>query len=308
MKVPTISAGDFRYKYSLALDFLGNTQHMTYAHPNLLGWCYDNVYHQRWLIRDLPARGKLPTKEQTQKIYNQEYEEVVARIENTLDLTDESPTYPLVPTSLHNPEIILPPRLFREQRGLPELPPRHMPEPREYELDGTRGLIDLSWSQRAPQMQPDDIDRDLRYSQYPYQEANEYEEDEDMEVDEWVPGKTGSARMATPTSTRHSYCHLEATYAYPRQDQTLGSPCSIHTDTGMAMEMGGLGMGSSRSETRRVIPRMEALLEQTRMLSAPDLVSSITKSMTVAATEILEKFTHPPLVDDVVDAAIWECF
>ena len=137
-----------------------------------------------------------------QKIYNQEYEEVVARIENTLDLTDESPTYPLVPTSLRNPEIILHPRLFWEQQGLLELPPSHMPEPWEYELDGTRGLIDLSWSQRAPQMQPDDIDRDPRYSQYLYQEANEYEEDEeDMEVDERVPGKTGSTRMAAPTST-----------------------------------------------------------------------------------------------------------
>ena len=309
MKVPTVSAGDFRYKYSPALDLLGNAQHLTYAHPKLLGRCFDNVYHQGWLIGDLPARGKLPTKEQTQKIYNQEYEEVVAWIENTLDLTDKSPTYPLVPTSLRNPEIVLHPRLFREQRGLPELPPSHMPEPREYELDGARGLIDLSWSQQAPQMQPDDIDRDPRYSQYPYQEADKYEEDEeDMEVDERVPGKTGSARMAAPTSTRHSYHHLEATYAYPRQDQTPGSPRSIHTDTDVAMEMGGLGMGSGRSETRRVMPRMEALLEQTRMLSAPDLVSSITKSMTAAATEILEKFTRPPPVDDAADAAIRECF
>ena len=51
-------------------------------------------------------------------------------------------------------------------------------------------------------MQPDDIDRDPRYSQYPYQEANEYKEDEeDMEVDEWARGKTGSTRMAAPTST-----------------------------------------------------------------------------------------------------------
>ena len=309
MKVPTVSAGDFRYKYSPALDLLGNAQHPTYTHPKLLGQCFDNVYHQGWLIGDLPARGKLPTKEQTQKIYNQEYEEVVARIENTLDLTDKSPTYPLVPTSLRNPEIVPHLRLFLEQRGLPELPPSHMPGPWEYELDGTRGLIDLSWSQQAPQMQPDNIDRDPRYSQYPYQEANEYEEDEEgMEVDERVPGKTGSARMAAPTSTQHSYHHPEATYTYPRQDQTLGSPRSIHTDTNVAMEMEGLGMGSCRSETHRVMPQMEALLEQTRMLSAPDLVSSITKSMTAAATEILEKFVRPPPVDDAVDAAIREHF
>ena len=49
---------------------------------------------------------------------------------------------------------------------------------------------------------------------------------------------------------------------------------------------------------------MEALPEQTRMLSAPDLVSSLTKGMTEAATQILEKFTHPPPVDDAVDATI----
>ena len=67
-------------------------------------------------------------KEQTQKIYNQEYEEVVAWIENTLDLTDVCPTYLLVPTSLCNPEIVFPLRLFQEQRGLPELPPSHMPK------------------------------------------------------------------------------------------------------------------------------------------------------------------------------------
>ena len=309
MKVPTISVGDFRYKYSPMLDLLGNAQHPTYAHPKLLGQCFDNIYHQGWLIGDLPARGKPPSKEQMQKIYNQEYEEVVAQIENTLELNDESPTHPLVPTSLCNPEIILHLRLFREQRGLPELPPSRMPEPWEYELDGAHGLIDLSWSQRAPQMQSVDIDRDSRYSQYLYQEANKYEEDEeDMEVDERVPGKTGSACMAAPTSTRHSYRHLEATNVYPRQDQTLGSPRSIHMDTDMAMEMEGLGMGSSRSETRRVMPRTEALPEQTRMLSAPDLVSSLTKGMTAAATQILEKFTHPPLVDDAVDATIQERF
>ena len=97
MKVPTISAGDFRYKYSPALDLLGNAQHPTYAHPKLLGRCFDNVYHQGQFIRDLPAWGKPPSKGQTQKIYNQEYEEVVAWIENTLDLTNESPTYLYAP-------------------------------------------------------------------------------------------------------------------------------------------------------------------------------------------------------------------
>ena len=218
-KVPSVSAGDFRHKYSPTLNLLGNMQHPFYAHPKLLGWCYDNVYHQGWLIGDLPAWGKLPSEEQTQKIYNQEYEEVEAQIENTIDLSDESPSYPPVPTSLRNPEIILPPKQFLEQRGLLEPPLSHMPEPREYELDGAWGLIDQSWSQRAPQVQPDDIDRDPRYSQYPYQEADDYDDDEeDMEVDEWVPGNTGGTHMLAPTSTRYSYHHPAATYSYPRQE------------------------------------------------------------------------------------------
>ena len=48
----------------------------------------------------------------------------------------------------------------------------------------------------------DDIDKDLRYNQYPYQEADEYEEDEEeMEVDDQTPGNAGDTPMAAPTST-----------------------------------------------------------------------------------------------------------
>ena len=233
----------------------------------------------------------------------------MAQIKNTLDLSNESLSYLMVPTSLHNPEIVLPPILFQEQQGLPEPPPSHMPEPREFNVDGVRGLLDLSWSQQAPQVQLDDIDRDPRYSQYLYQEANEYEEDEeDTEVDEWTPGKAGGTCMAAPTSTQCPYHCPEATYSYSMADQTPCSPRSIHTDTDVAMEMGGLGMSSGRSETHRVMPQMEAPQKQRRMLSAPDLVSSITKGMTVAATEILERFACPPPVDDTVDATIWKHF
>ena len=120
------------------LVLLGSAQHPTYAHTKLLGQCYDNVYHQGRLICDLPAQGKPPTNEQIQKIYNQEYEEVVAWIENTLDLLDQTPTYPMVPTSLLNPDIILPPK------GLPQVAMGCMPSPRTYEFDGTQGLVDLS--------------------------------------------------------------------------------------------------------------------------------------------------------------------
>ena len=48
---------------------------------------------------------------------------MVVWIENSLDLMEESPLYSIVPTSLVNPDIVLPHKLFLERRGLPEIPP-----------------------------------------------------------------------------------------------------------------------------------------------------------------------------------------
>ena len=69
---------DLRLKYSSALTLLGNAQNPAYAHPKLLGRSYNGVYYNGWLIGDLPAREKLPTVEQSKKVYSQEYQEVVA--------------------------------------------------------------------------------------------------------------------------------------------------------------------------------------------------------------------------------------
>ena len=99
-KTLTTAKGNFRLKYSSALTLLGNAQNPAYAHPKLLRHSYDNVYYNGRLIGDLPARGKLPTVEQSKKVYSQEYQEVVARIENSLDLTEKSPSYSVVPTSI----------------------------------------------------------------------------------------------------------------------------------------------------------------------------------------------------------------
>ena len=112
-KVPVVPKDDFRHKYSPALALLGNAQNLGYAHPKLLRHCFDNVYFCWRIIGDLPARGKLPhSEERTKLIYNQEYEELVHRLQNTLDLTLESPSYSMVPTSLVNPDIVLPHQEF----------------------------------------------------------------------------------------------------------------------------------------------------------------------------------------------------
>ena len=146
-KIPKVTKDDFQHKYSPVLTLLGNTQNPAFTDPKLLRRCYDNVYFSGRLIGDLPARGKPPTEEQSMKVYTQEYQEVVAWVENSIDLMEESPLYSIVPTSLVNPDIVLPHSLFLERRGLPEIPPGRNPEPREYEMDGAWGLIDLDWSQ-----------------------------------------------------------------------------------------------------------------------------------------------------------------
>ena len=89
-KIPKVTKDDFRHKYSPALTLLGNAQNLAFTHPKLLGRCYDNVYYNGRFIGDLPARGKPPTEEQSKKVYTQEYQEVVARVENSIDLTERA--------------------------------------------------------------------------------------------------------------------------------------------------------------------------------------------------------------------------
>ena len=182
---------------------LGSAQHPVFADPKMLGRCYDNVYHQGRFIGDLPVRGKNPTKAQMMKVYEKEYKEVIAQIENSLDLSAQGTAYLTVLMSLLNLEIILPLKVFRERCGLPDVPPGFVPQPWDYTLDGAQGLVDISWEHWTLTIQLDDIDRDPIYSQYPYQEGDEYDNnEEEMEVDEQMPGPSGDASMATLTTRR----------------------------------------------------------------------------------------------------------
>ena len=315
--IPKVTKDDFWHKYSPALTLLGNAQNLAFAHPKLLGRCYDNVYYNGRFIGDLPARGKPPTEEQSKKVYTQEYQEVVARVENSLDLTEESPSYSVVPTSLVNPDIVLPHSLFREHRGLPEIPPGRNPEPREYEMDGVRGLIDLDWSQRMPIFHPDDIDRDPRFTQYPFQEGDDLEDndEEEMEVKSQPLGGAGDASMAPLSNTRRTYQCLPATYSF-ESTPTPGSPRSTHTDTDTAMEMGGLSMAPGGPDLHHVTPRASIPPVTQRTMSTPDLAATVARGVVATATEILERFTWPlqvneadcPLVDLAADVAIQEHF
>ena len=221
----------------------------------------------------------------------------------------------MVPTSLVNPDIVLPHHEFWKRCGLPELPPGHGPEQREYSMDGVRGLVDLDWSQQTPIFHPDDIDRDPRFNQYSYPDDDlDYDDDEEMETDyqNAPPGGAGDACVATPASAgRHCY-HPPATYSMqPFQGQTSGSPWSTHTDTDTAMEMGGLCMAPGGPDTHRVPPRAKDLTAPGSM-STPELATTVARGVAAAATQILEWYARPPNeaerppVDQAADAALQE--
>ena len=184
-------------------------------------------------------------------------------------------------------------------------------------MDGAWGLIDLDWSQRMPIFHPNDIDRDPRFTQYPFQEGDDLDDgdEEEMEVESWPSGGAGDASMAPPTNTQRIYQCLPATYSF-ESAQTPGSPRSTHTDTDTAMEMRGLSVAPGGPDLSHVTPRASAPLVTQRTMSTPDLAATVAQGVAAAATEILERFTQPlqvneadhPPVDLAADAAIWECF
>ena len=240
---------DFRYT---ALDLLAMAYSPTFAHPRLLGRCYDNVYHQGRFIGKLSTRSKPPTKDNTRDIYDQEYGEVVSHIKDTLDLDRLSnrkfqvPFCP-IPCSLKNPDIILHPEEFAKRRNLrPPDPGRGRPT-RDYEVDGAVRLVDDSWSQRIPGIVEDDIDKDPRYNQYPYQEGDELDEEEDMDVEEATATDTGMVTSRVSAAGNHHWPGAE--YEVNPGESTLGiTPRSTHTDTDTAADLDTLQVGTPQPE------------------------------------------------------------
>ena len=136
-----------------------------------------------------------------------------------------------------------------------------------------------------------------------------------MEVESHPSGGAGDTSMAPPSNTRRTYQRLPATYSF-RSAETPGSPRSTHTDTDTAMEMGGLSMAPGGPDLRHVTPRASIPPAAQGTMSTPDLATTVARGVVATATEILERFTRPPQVNEAdrppvdlaADAAIQECF
>ena len=142
-------------------------------------------------------------------------------------------------------------------------------------MDGVWGLIDLDWSQRMPIFHPDDIDCDPWFTQYPFQEGDDLDDDDEkMEVESQPSGGASDASMAPPTNTQCFYQRLPATYSF-ESAQTPGSPRSTHTNTDTTMEMGGLSVAPRGPDLHHVTPRGSAPPVTQRTMSTTDLAATV---------------------------------
>ena len=206
------------------------------------------MYHQGQFIGKLLARGKLPTKDNTRDVYNWEYEEVVAWIENTLDLdllsNRELPVpFNPIPCSINNLDILLHLEEFAKRRAIPPPAPGRGKPARDYNLDGIVGMVDVSWTQRIPGIVEDEIDKDPRYYQYLYQEGDEDDGEEDIDVEE----QTTSDARTSGYRVRTDLCRHRpgAEYELDGESSTPGATLqSTHTDTDAATEFDTFQVGT----------------------------------------------------------------
>ena len=103
--------------------------------------------------------------------------------------------------------------------------------------------------------------------------------------------------MVPLAGTRPYYQCLPAMYSF-QSTQTPGSPRSTHTDTDAAMEMGGLSVAPGGPDQCHVTPRGGAPLATQRTMSTPDLATTVARKVVAAKTEILERFTRPPQLNE----------
>ena len=181
---PPIPNDDVRWDFSTAVTALGDARDPTYAHPLVLGHYFDQVYHQGRFPGELPKRRPGQATEITQERYDREMAEIRSCLRSFDDPNFRSSKI-LPPTSLVNPEIILPPAEYRQitamKSGIARDPVHSLMA--TFEADGAQAWVDIAPGTPIPARthdNPDDVDYESLYGVYYDDEGNlipEYEED-----------------------------------------------------------------------------------------------------------------------------------
>ena len=111
-ELPQKPQDDCCNSYNSALATLGSPKQPSYSHPKLLGRYFDHIYHMSQNIRQLTRKNWDKATDYNELVYNREFNKLLSHLRGSGDLeysTRETPG----PTSLLNPEIILPEADFR---------------------------------------------------------------------------------------------------------------------------------------------------------------------------------------------------
>ena len=138
--LPSAPQEDHRSSYASGLAALGSPKQPSYGHPQILGQYFDHVYHQSWNVGQVTRKSRDKATDYNETVYTQEVGEILSYLSGFEDLSC-TPRHKRNPTSLLNPEIILPEAEFQSFQG-----------------ENTGWLDDKSWAE-GEQVKPYEYNR-----------------------------------------------------------------------------------------------------------------------------------------------------
>ena len=269
---PLIPNDDVRWDFSTAVTALGDARDPTYAHPLVLGHYFNQVYHQGRFPGELPKRQPGQATEITQERYDREMAEIRSRLHSFDDPNFRSSKV-LPPTSLVNPEIILPLAEYRQITAMKSgiaRDPIHQPVA-TFEADGAQARVDIAHGTPIPARTHDnldDVDYESLYGVYYDDEGNlipEYEDDipdlENVPRGDAIP----ESKVSTDTEQAGYMDHLSLTTPH-----ITGTPQLKD----LKVQLSTSSSGDVR-KVRQILPLPPKFDQPAKQINIKDLVSDI---------------------------------
>ena len=114
--LPSVPQEDHRSSYASRLAALGSPKQPLYRHLQKLGHYFNHVYHQSRNVGQLTRKSQDQDTSYNKTVYMQELREILSYLSGFGDL-GHTPRHKKNPTSLLNPEILLPEADFQALRG-----------------------------------------------------------------------------------------------------------------------------------------------------------------------------------------------
>ena len=297
---PPIPNDDVRWDFSTAVTALGDAQDPTYAHPLVLGHYFDQVYHQGRFPGELPKRRPGQATEITQEQYDREMAEIRSHLRSFDDPNFRSSKV-LPPTSLVNPEIILPLAEYRQITAMKSgivRDPIHQPVA-TFEADGAQARVDIAPGTPIPARthdDPDDIDYESLYGVYYDDEGNlipEYEDDiPDLEN---IPrgDATPESKVSTDTEQAGYMDHLSLTSPH-----ITGTPQPKDLKVQLSTSSSG-----DVQKVHQILPPPPKFDQPAEQINIKDLVSNISRQVTQSVVGQLAGLGSS---DTQADSNIWQ--